>query len=215
VSDCCSPRGYRWFFSERNALAEARRYRRKGLDPTSQRIVEFLKQQGVVGRTVLEVGGGIGAIQIELLKAGAAQATSIELTPTYEKAATSLLDEAGLQTRVERKVMDFAEAAAEVGNADIVILNRVICCYPDMPKLAGAAAGHTRELLVLSFPRETWWTRAGLGAGNFALRAARRQFQVFIHPPTKILAAAERFGLTTTLNQTGLVWTVAALRRVA
>ena len=50
--------------------------------------------------------------------------------------------------------MDFAEAALEVAAADIVILNRVVCCYPDMPKLVGAAADHTREVLVLSFPKE-------------------------------------------------------------
>src|SRR5436189_5668650 len=84
MSNCCSPKGYRWVFSERSARAEAKRYRRKGLDATSRRIVDYLKAQGVAGRTVLEVGGGIGAIQLELLKAGAARAVSVELTPTYE-----------------------------------------------------------------------------------------------------------------------------------
>src|SRR5205809_3530097 len=96
VTACCSPKGYRWVFSERSARAEARRYRRKGLDGTSRRIVDFLKGQGLEGRTVLEVGGGIGAIQIELLKAGASRALSVELTPTYEEAAGALLREAGL-----------------------------------------------------------------------------------------------------------------------
>jgi hypothetical protein len=213
VSDCCSPRGYRWIFSERNARAEARRYRRKGLDPTSRKIVEFLKQQGVGGRTVLEVGGGIGAIQIELLQAGAGRAMSIELTPTYEDAATDLLREAGLEDRVERRVMDFAEANGEVPRADIVIMNRVICCYPDMPRLAGAAADHTAEILVLSFPKETWWTRIVLRFGNFGLRLARREFQVFLHHPQMILEASEQHGLRTVLDRPGVFWTVAALRR--
>ncbi|HKF18471.1 MAG TPA: methyltransferase domain-containing protein [Candidatus Dormibacteraeota bacterium] len=215
MSDCCSPKGYRWIFSEKNARAEAKRYRRKGLDPTSGRIVSFLQQQGVEGRTVLEVGGGIGAIQIELLKAGASRAVSIELTSTYEEEATALLREAGLETRVERQIMDFAETAAAVDGADIVILNRVICCYPDMPKLAGAAAAHTREVLVLSYPKETWWTRLGLALGNLGLRVARREFQIFLHPPKKIIATAEQHGLRAVLNRTGLFWTVAALRRAA
>jgi 2-polyprenyl-3-methyl-5-hydroxy-6-metoxy-1,4-benzoquinol methylase len=215
VSDCCSPKGYRWIFSESSARAEAKRYRRKGLDTTSRRIVDFLKQQGVEGRTVLEVGGGIGAIQIELLRAGAARAVSIELTPTYEEAATDLLKEAGLESRVERRVMDFADANGDVPKADIVIMNRVICCYPDMPKLAGAAADHTAEMLVLSYPRRTWWTRVGLKAGNFGLRLARREFQVFLHPPRMILAASEQHGLRTVFDRPGTFWTVAALRRVA
>src|SRR5438132_12679036 len=160
MTDCCTPKGYRWVFSERSARAEAKRYRRKGLDATSRRIFDFVKKQGVEGRTVLEVGGGIGAIQIELLKAGAARAVSVELTPTYEEEATALLREVGLEERVERRIMDFAAAGAAVERADIVIMNRVICCYPDMPRLAGTAADHTREVLVVSFPKERWWTRA-------------------------------------------------------
>src|SRR5256885_11091656 len=113
MSDCCTPEGYRRLFSERGARAQARRYRRRGPDPTSLRVVELLKRRGVRGRTLLEVGGGIGAIQIELLKAGLASAVSIELTPTYEAIAADLLRETGFADRVERWVLDFAESAAE------------------------------------------------------------------------------------------------------
>jgi magnesium-protoporphyrin O-methyltransferase len=213
LSDCCSPKGYQWIFSEKTARGDAQSYRRKGLDATSQLIVDYLKERGVEGRTVLEVGGGVGAIQIELLKAGATRATSVELTPTYEQVALELLREAGLEDRVERKVMDFAHSANEFAMADIVIMNRVICCYPDMPVLAGAAADHTAEVLVMSFPRRTWWTRALLSVGNLALRVARRQFQVFIHPPAQILAEAERHGLRKALDNPGRFWQVAAVQR--
>jgi magnesium-protoporphyrin O-methyltransferase len=215
VSNCCSPKGYRWVFSEREARREAKRYRRKGLDATSRQIVDFLKAQGVAGRTVLEVGGGIGAIQIELLKAGAARATSVELTPTFEEVALELLQEAGLEDRVERHVMDFAAAAGVVSPADIVVLNRVICCYYDMPKLAGAAADHAREVLALSFPREGWWMRAGITFMDLVLQIMRREFQVFYHPPKKILATCEQHGLKTVVNRPGLAWTIAAFRRAA
>ena len=215
TSDCCTPNGYRWIFSERSARAEAKRYRRKGLDATSRRIVDFVKQQGVEGRTVLEVGGGIGAIQIELLKAGAARAVSVELTPTYEEEAKALLREAGLEERVERRVMDFAAAGAAVEGADIVIMNRVICCYPDMPRLAGMASDHARELLVMSFPKRTWWMRIAMFLANMILSASRREFHIFLHPPNSILATSERHGLRKVLNKSGVVWTVAALRRAA
>lgn len=213
MSDCCSPKGYQWIFSEKSARADAQSYRRKGLDSTSRRIVDYLKQRGVDGRTVLEVGGGVGAIQIELLKAGAIRAISVELTPTYERVALELLHEAGFEDRVERKVMDFAHSANEFAVADIVIMNRVICCYPDMPVLAGAAADHAREVLVMSFPRRTWWTRALLALGNLALRMTRRQFQIFIHPPDQILAEAERHGLRKALDMPGRFWQIAAAQR--
>lgn len=215
MDDCCTPKGYRWVFSERSAQMEAKRYRRRGLDATSRRIVDFLKKQGVEGRTVLEIGGGIGAIQIELLKAGAARATSIELTPTYEGVAHQLLSEAGLSDRVERKVMDFAQAADQVEAADVVVMNRVLCCYHDMPRLAGAAADHAQQTLVMTFPRRAVWIRAGLGIGNGLLWLTRRHFHIFVHQPSEIIAVSQGHGLRPVLNQTGLMWTLAALSRAA
>jgi hypothetical protein len=92
-------------------------------------------------------------------------------------------------------------------------MNRVICCYPDMPKLAAAAAERTRRSLVLSFPNSHWWTRLGLTAVNLGFRVFRVQFRVFAHQPKLILATVERHGFTTRFNQRGLVWQVAALER--
>jgi tRNA G37 N-methylase Trm5 len=174
-----------------------------------------VKQQGIEGRTLLEVGGGVGAIQIELLKAGVTRAVNIELAPTYEEAARALLREAGLEDRVERRVMDFAESAREVEDADIVIMNRVLCCYHDMPRLAGAAADHTRELLVLSFPKKRWWTQVLISLGDLALRMGRRQFQIFLHSPDKIIATAKQHGLKIASNKSSFFWQVASLRRTA
>lgn len=214
MSDCCSPRGYRQIFSERNARSDARRYRRRGLDDVSRLIVGLLRERDVSGRTLLEVGGGVGAIEIELLKAGLSRAVSIELTPTYEEEAGALLREHGFEDRVERQVLDFAQAGG-VEPADFVVLNRVLCCYPDMPLLAGAAADHARKALVLSFPNDRWWTRLAFTLVNFALRGARRQFRIFLHPPAYILATAERHGLRRTYSESRRIWHIVALERAA
>ena len=164
---------------------------------------------------MLEVGGGVGAFQVELLRAGASWATSVEVTDTHEAAAAQLLAEMGLSDRVERRVHDFARAAGEVPEADIVVLNRVVCCYPDMPLLVGAAAGHTRGLLALSFPNSRWTTRLGLAAGNLILRVTRVQFHVFAHSPARILEIAAAQGLVTVEDRRGLFWEVAVLERAA
>jgi magnesium-protoporphyrin O-methyltransferase len=200
-------------FSERGARAQARDYRRNGLDATSRQIVHLLKERGVEGLTLLEVGGGIGAIQIELLKVGLARAVSVELTPTYEESATELLREAGLEDRVERRVMDFVDAAADIEAADIVVMNRVICCYPDLPRLVGAAADHARGLLVLSFPKERRWTRAVVWMANVGMALIRREFRIVVHPFTQIVAATEARGLKPSSNQAGLFWQISAMAR--
>ncbi|HYW26086.1 MAG TPA: hypothetical protein VE953_18080 [Terriglobales bacterium] len=215
MSDCCSPRGYRQIFSERTARADARRYRRRGLDDVSRIIVQLVRERGLADRTLLEVGGGVGAIEIELLKAGVSRAVSVELTPTYEEVAGSLLRDNGLEGRVERRVLDFAQAGGDVAPADFVVLNRVLCCYPDMPLLAGVAADHAQRALVLSFPNDRWWTRLAFTVVNFALRVTRRQFHIFLHPPRSIVTTAERHGLRATYNEAGRIWQVVALERTA
>ena len=213
MSGCCTPRGYRQVFSERSARAQARRYRRNGPDPISRRIIELLKEQGVEGLTLLEIGGGIGAIQLELLKAGLASAVSVELTPSYEASAAELLREAGFADRVERRVMDFVDAGPQVGAADIVVMNRVICCYPDLPRLAGAAADRARGILVMSFPKERWWTRLVVWMANVGMVITRREFRIFLHPMAEIITTGEKHGLSKAVDRPGLFWQVAGMRR--
>lgn len=213
MSGCCTPRGYRSIFSEREARAQARRYRRRGLRGVSRRLLRLVSERGVEGRSVLEVGGGVGTLHLELLRAGAASALSAELTPTHEEVASQLLRDMGLADRVERRILDFARSGDALASADIVVLNRVVCCYPDMPALVGTAASHTRELLVLSFPNARWWTRIVLGTGNLMLRLLRRQFHIFSHPPERILATAVAGGLRITHTERGALWQVAVLER--
>src|SRR3954447_21466300 len=141
MAGCCNPRGCDRFFGERFARRVAGRYRAKGLDRTAQQIVDFLAERGIEGATVLEIGGGVGEIQIELLKRGARRAVNLELSPAYEREARALLDEAGLADRVERRLVDIAVAADEVEPADAVVLHRVVCCYPDYERLLVAAVG--------------------------------------------------------------------------
>src|SRR5215212_3625890 len=103
MSGCCDPRGCDRMFDDRFAKHQATRYRKKGLDRTARRMVDLLAERGVDGATVLEIGGGVGDIQIELLRLGAASATNLELSPGYEAEAARLLDETGLTGRVDRR----------------------------------------------------------------------------------------------------------------
>jgi magnesium-protoporphyrin O-methyltransferase len=210
VSGCCTPPGYERLFGEKTARRDANRYRRRGLDRTAGRMVAFVRGRGVEGQTVLEIGGGVGAIELELLRAGADRAVNVELSPGYDQEALALAKEAGLDGRIDRRHGDFA-AGAYVGSADVVVMHRVVCCYSDLDALVGAAAEHARGYLVLSFPRESRLVRGGARVANLWL--ARGGFRFYVHPVVAILAAAERHGLRPAFQHRGRLWQVAALER--
>ena len=208
---CCSAGDYRRFFNRKQARRDARRYRRDGLDGVSARVRDAAGD--VRGQTVLEVGGGVGAIVLELVGAGAARATTVELSAAYDEEALGLAREAGADDRLERRVGDFVAEAETVEPADVVILNRVVCCYPDYDALLGAAADRARRRLVFSFPREAWWTRAGMRVVNGWLALRRCGFRSFVHPRAALVAAAERRGLRLAALEPGRLWQVAVLDR--
>jgi len=213
MASCCNPRGCDQFFSPRFARRVAKRYRKRGLDKTAQRIVDFLEPRGIEGASVLEIGGGVGEIQIELLKRGAARAVSLELSSAYEVEAEALLNEAGLRERAERRIHDIAAAPELVESADIVVLHRVVCCYPDYERLLDAAAHHARRLIVFSFPPRNYLSRVIIAAANLTLRVRRKEFRTFAHPPAAMIAVLTDRGFRDTFAHQGLAWQVAGLER--
>jgi magnesium-protoporphyrin O-methyltransferase len=209
---CCSPGAYGRVFSERWARLDARRYRVQGLDPTGRRIVEHLAAQGLAGATVLEVGGGIGALGVELLDAGAERVVNVELSPGYERTARGLLERRGLLGRVDRLLGDVATTPELARGADVVVLHRVVCCYPDADSLVDAAASRAGRRLVLSFPRDAWWNRVGFRAVDRVLSPFSGGFRTFVRPAEDVLHAALARGFASELDVSGVVWRLAALR---
>jgi predicted TPR repeat methyltransferase len=208
---CCAD--YDKLFDEKNARAKAREYARKGLTDDAQRIVDFVRARMSPGYSVLEVGGGVGAIQLELLRDGAARALNIELATQYEAVASELIRERRLGERMERRLGDFVREAAAIPAADVVVMQRVVCCYPDADALVGAAADHARRLLLLTFPVERWWIRVGLAAENAFFRLRGSTFRAFVHSTAAVVAVAQRHGMKIVEHRRGLIWQVLALER--
>jgi 2-polyprenyl-3-methyl-5-hydroxy-6-metoxy-1,4-benzoquinol methylase len=211
--NCCDRGRYGKLFNERFARRIARRYRKRGLDGPSERMADFLRARGLEGATVLEIGGGVGQVQLELLKAGAARSVNLELSEEYEAEARRLAEENGMGDRIDRRFHDIATEPEAVEPADVVVLNRVVCCYPDYELLLGAAADHARRLLVFSYPPRNALSRAIVSFTN-ALQALRgSDFRAFTHPPAAMLSVLDRRGLRRTYEHHGLVWQIAGLER--
>ena len=200
-------------FKPRFARRSLRRYREKGLDPLERRMVESAVEGGLEGASVLEIGGGIGAIQAELLEAGADRGEVVELVSAYEPYARELARERGLEERISFRVADVLDDPSTVEQAEVVVMNRVVCCSPDGIELTSAAARLARRTLVLSFPRDTVWMRFGIGLLNGGFWLIRRSFRVFVHSRDALVAAAEAEGLRLEDTGRGVAWEFAALRR--
>jgi magnesium-protoporphyrin O-methyltransferase len=197
-------------FNRRFAARDARRYRSRGLTGSARALVELAGD--VRGKTVLDVGGGVGAIGLELVAAGAERATTVELSSGYDDAAGELAAERGAAHRIDRRVADLVED--DLDPRDVVVMHRVVCCYPDADALMGAAADATRERLVLTYPQERAVLRPMFALLNCFLRVRRCGFRTFLHPVARIHGAAEQRGLRLERRvRHGLVWESALLVR--
>ena len=213
MSCCAQCRGIEDMFGHRMAQRQLRQYRRKGAGAVTRRLIDAVAAGGVEGRTFVDVGGGVGAIQHELMDRGAAGGTSADASPAYLAAARAEAEARGYADRVKYLDGDFVERAAGIEPADMVTLDRVVCCYPDMPAMLGAAAPLARHALGLVFPRRTWFIRAGVALVNLIQRLRKHPFRVFVHDPDEVAAVLERNGLSRRYIRDGLLWRVAVFGR--
>lgn len=202
---CCDPSDYDALFNSKEARSNLKAYDRKGLNGMAGRTVGYLTSQGVAGHEIVEVGGGIGALHVELLKAGAARAVNIELSHGYRDTATELLRREGLEDQVEQKIGDFTELATEL-EADTVIMNRVICCYPDMARLMNAGLSASRRFLVAVFPRDRLMSRIVVAVGNTYQQVKGVGFRAYVHSPAAIHETADRAGFVVAFADQDLAW---------
>jgi len=215
--DCCQCQSFTNIFDKRSARRQLATYLRRGPDKTTRILVgaieDALGPSGLAGASVLDIGGGIGAIQFELLAAGAGTATGVDASPAYVDAATEESRRRGYEGRITHRAANFVDVAPEVQPADVVTLERVICCYHDMPRLVGASAARAQRLYGLVFPRDTWWIRAGGMVGNTLLGLSRNSFRFFVHPTRAVDAVAREQGLLRRFARNVGIWQVVIYAR--
>ena len=193
-------------FTERVARNDLARFRKKGLDDLERRMVTSATSIGLDGARVLEIGGGIGKLQVELLERGAAVGEVAELVGVYEPFAQELARERGLADRTSFVVADVLEHPDAIEAGDVVLLNRVVCCSESGVELTSTAARLTRRVLVLSYPRAVSWVRLGGRAVNLVQRMLRRSFRAYVHSSAELQAAAESEGLRRTETGRSSLW---------
>lgn len=202
---CCAGSGCRAYertFDAAYAEDDLRDYRRHGPAATTRALLRAIQDAApVAGATLLDIGGGVGAAHHELLKAGVRSAVDVDASSAFIARARQEAERLGHADRVTYLHGDFIALADAVPPADIVTLDRVICCYPDMPGLVGAAAARARRVLGLVCPRDAWWTRAGVRLINAFERLRRDALLFHVHRIAEVDAVAARAGLRLRFQQ--------------
>jgi len=169
------------------AAANARRARSKEtVAPITTALLAALEAAGLEGRTVLDVGCGTGDLALAALAHGAASAYGCDLGSGSVEHARTLARERGLEDRAVFEVAD--GSVAPLPAADIVVLNRVVCCYPDPGALLRNTLGAAGSVYALSAPVDRGLAgvvnRVVVRVSNvwYALRTSKfRGFRVFVH----------------------------------
>ena len=209
-SNCC---GTADFFGDRIARRNLRKYRRSGPFGATKRLLDALRDAPGPKESLLDVGGGVGVIAHELLARGTARAALVDASPAFLAAAREESERRNTDDRLDLRLGDAVELSDDVLPADVVTLDKVVCCYVDMESLLGVTAARARRLMGLVYPRDDWWVRAAVGVGNRVLQLRGSAFRSYIHPTTAIEEALRRGGLVPRTMQRGAYWIIAVFER--
>ena len=210
----CAGLGLDEIFNERTARWDLRSFRRRGLPKRARRLLTAIERTTPVrGATSLEIGAGAGGFTITLLQRSLAAAEMIDASPAFADAARVLAREHGVQDRMRIVVGDFAADPGVAADADIVVLDRVICCYPGLEELLRPAAAHARRIVALTYPRPGWFSRLVIATLNAGQRIFRRRFRMHFHPPARVHTLLREAGFTPRVAGHAGFWEIAVATR--
>jgi 2-polyprenyl-3-methyl-5-hydroxy-6-metoxy-1,4-benzoquinol methylase len=201
-------------FGEDEAKANLKDYRKRGPANQTKLILEAVRSLGLRDASLLDVGGGIGTIHHELLKDVASEATHVDASSAYLKIATEEAKRLGHSEQVKFIHADFTDVADELPQVDVVTLDRVVCCYPNMRALLKAASSKSRMAIAMTYPRDVWWTRAAVKVANIFQRLRKDPFRVFVHSRGEMEALLNSEGLKKMSTRRLLVWEMSLYQRV-
>lgn len=211
--DCCA--GVASVFDAKLADKNLSDYRRGGPAAPTGRLLAALREARGPSDSLLDVGGGVGVIAHELLADGISSAMLVEASSAYLAAAREESARRGSGERLEIWMGDLVELAPDVPPADIVTLDKVVCCYADMDSLLAVSASRARRLMGLVYPRDSWWVRVGIVIGNLVWRLRGSEFRSYLHRNVAIHASLRQAGFAVRSQSRGLWWVIAVFERGA
>jgi 2-polyprenyl-3-methyl-5-hydroxy-6-metoxy-1,4-benzoquinol methylase len=200
-------------FDIRKAERDLEAYRTHGPAKTTHLLTQALKDAGVEHLTLLDIGGGVGAIQHELFKDGLGSAIAIDASSSYLQTARQEAERMGYAARITYHHGDFVAFAPQLPVTDIVTLEKVICCYPDVQMLVGLSSARAGKFYGVVFPRDSWWMKIVGQFINLSLWLQRNPFRFFVHPTEAIEMVLRANGFERRYYHQTLLWQIIVYAR--
>ena len=185
------------------------RYQKRGLSRSSNLLLLFILEGGIQGMSVVDLGCGAGGFSIELLKKGANSSVGIDLSPKMIESAKQLAHATGFDTRARFELGNAASVA--LPTTDVVIMDKILCCYSEWEPLLKNAMGSTREMIGFIVPRDEgvakWPFRLGVRVVNFFQRRSKA-IQFYLHPLDRVDETLKASGFLLRRRRASRFWLV-------
>lgn len=190
MKNCCPPapiNDLNTHFDQAVAEEDALDYRENGLNSRGEKMLAYLDLAGVGLNSALDIGCGSGALHHELLLRNLVKKViAMDASEAFLAAAASNAKEMSLSERVEYQLEDFALSTEKTAPANLVLMDRVLCCYPDVEGLLKPAIDKSQQYLVISYPRDAFWVRLYYRWRALVKALRRSAFRLYYHEPQRI-----------------------------
>jgi 2-polyprenyl-3-methyl-5-hydroxy-6-metoxy-1,4-benzoquinol methylase len=183
-------------FSEKRATKDLAHYRTEGPGSTTRLLLAGLAAAGPIHGQLLDIGSGVGVLSFELLDRGLTSAVGVDLSSAHVAIASQEASRRGRSDSTRFVQGDFLDVAGQLPSADIVTLDRVVCCYPAYERFLEESLRHTGRIFALSYPLDFWYVRMWVSLQNLGRQIIGNAFRSFIHPVSAMENVIRREGFT-------------------
>ena len=210
---CCNNFAIEKQFDKARVANKVNRYHFKGIGKESKILVNALKSLGVDGCSLLDIGAGLGSIGIELLESGLASVENVEASSSFLETAKSESKKRNLIDKTKFTYGDFVEIANGISAADIVTLDKVICCYDELKPLIKLSCEKTMKYYGVIYPRDTWLVKVVIGFENVMRKIKGNTFRVFVYSTEEVDSLIKEYGLRKVFYKAMMVWQIVIYSR--
>ncbi len=210
---CC---GANKQFDLKNAKKDLKNYLKRGPRKPTKVLTEGFKNLDVNGLSLLDIGGGIGPIPLELIPLGLTKVTDVDASEGYISVAKTETEKQHYQDKIIYHLGDFLDVHTQIEPHDIVTLDKVICCYPFVEDLLKTSLSKAKNYYALVYPQANWITHLVAGTLNLTLKLKGNPFRSFIHPPKLVNSIILNAGFTEIYRgKTFLSWQIHIYKKEA